>query len=307
VLLAPSYFSRSIDLGTLMQLRIVVSRVSESLCFPISAYEMGISWRAATNRLAFLQTQAQAYSVLQVPDAQHAEFRAEDLSVKTPEGRHVVRAFSVNVGREDRVVVLGDAGSGKSLLVKALAGVWSYSEGQVERPANCMFAQGFDFPPLTMEGLLAYPARLITANEASVVLVAVGAGNLCQHLGTNAAHIWASILSREEQERIQLARVLVRQPEFVIFDEPLSTLDVAEARSLMSQLFAKHPSIGMLMFSRTRNLTDGTARVVRLPGTVSTETGAFRQTDTAHTSSQPRQRGSAQPGSARRGSARSSA
>lgn len=39
VLLAPAYFGGQLDLGQLMQLRMIVERVSQSLTFPVAAYE----------------------------------------------------------------------------------------------------------------------------------------------------------------------------------------------------------------------------------------------------------------------------
>lgn len=245
---APSYFDGRIDLGTLMQLRIIVSRVSDSLSFPVGAYEQAVGWAAATNRLVFLQKQAEA----SMEDATLPiivggdRVLAENVSVLTPEGRCVIDKFELHVEAGERVLVLGDAGSGKSLLVRTLAGLWSHMSGRIQVPEDCMFIQGFSFPAMSLRRLLLYPRD--TMIDVEPALRAVGAKSLCRDPeDVDMIRHWEDVLSREEQERVQFARLLLQKPRFAILDEPLASLDREEANSLLRLL---PESSAVVIFSR---------------------------------------------------------
>merc|ERR1712232_1212957 len=144
-------------------------------------------------------------------------------------------------------------------------------EGFVERPEGCMFVQGFDFPPLTLEGLLAYPENVVSKEEADCVLREAGAENLCKELGLETARIWANILPREMQERIHLARVFLRRPQFVVLDEPLGALEVNEAQKILERLVSTFPAMGMLTFSRDKRLASTRTRIVGMSSAVTTD------------------------------------
>lgn len=173
---------------------------------------------------------------------------AEDVSVLTPEGRCVVDGFNIRVAAGERVLVLGSTGRGKSMLVRALAGVWSHMSGHMEVPDDCMFVQGFSFPAMSLRRLMSYPHDVVS--EVEPALRKVGLARLCEDLGSlDVVHQWEEVLSREMQDRVQFARVLLRKPRFVVLDEPLASLDVEEV-NLLLQLIPENAAV--LTFSRRR-------------------------------------------------------
>eukprot|EP00931_Biecheleriopsis_adriatica_P004415 TRINITY_DN106091_c0_g1_i1.p1 TRINITY_DN106091_c0_g1~~TRINITY_DN106091_c0_g1_i1.p1 ORF type:complete len:768 (-),score=158.80 TRINITY_DN106091_c0_g1_i1:62-2365(-) len=264
VLLAPAYFSGSLDLGNLMQLRMIVERVSASLTFPVAAYEQAVGWRVAANRLAALQAQAMGVTgSVQYgdvpPSLPGSLLLAEDVGVLTPQGRPVLCGFGVRVDAAERVLVVIPAQGGKSLLTKTLAGVWSHMTGRIHTPKDCMFIQGFEFPPLTLHALLAFPK--LPMEDVEPALRMAGMKALLTKDSSEVVRSWEDLLSLEEQQRLQIARVLLRRPQVAVLDEPLAGLGDEDACSLLRQL---PQETSLLTFSRSRRLAPVHTRVVEL-------------------------------------------
>ncbi|CAK9115856.1 unnamed protein product [Durusdinium trenchii] len=121
VLLAPAYFSGALDLGKLMQLRMIVERVSQSLTFPVAAYEQAVGWRVAANRLAAL---AAATSAVAPPSSDSPSapglgspsvLRVEGVDLKTPQGRLLLENVNLEVSPGERLLLVLPASGGKSL------------------------------------------------------------------------------------------------------------------------------------------------------------------------------------------------
>merc|ERR1712129_665904 len=106
-----------------------VDRVSDSLRFPVNAYEAVVGWLAATNRLSALQRQAEEVVRAGLGIDMSQCISAENVSVTTPDGRCIVSGFSVCVERGGRILAVGSAMRGKSLLVRTLAGLWAHKKG----------------------------------------------------------------------------------------------------------------------------------------------------------------------------------
>lgn len=261
VLLAPAYFTGALDLGQLMQLRMIVERVSASLTFPVAAYEQAVGWRVAANRLAALQAQAVSVAAparaSPPPPPGAPAVSAEDLSVMTPEGRLVLNSLSFHVSPGERVLIVLPPSGGKSLLLRSLAGLWSHTSGSVEVVSDAMFVQGFEFPSLPLRQLLCYPEP--AEGDAELVLPLVGLQSLLS--AAERAANWEDLLSQEQQQRLSFARVLLRGPSLAVLDEPLASLDAEEASQLLQQLPAQ---TAVLTLSRTKRLAAVHGRVLEL-------------------------------------------
>lgn len=278
-LLAPAYFSGRMSLGAMFQIRAIVDQLSGALTYPIDAYSTAVGWRAVTDRLVALQA-ASSKAALDQVRVQKGLALEVSLVVQLPPSGHLpgrtVVEFNCYVERKQRILVHGPAGSGKSLVVKSLAGVWPHVAvgAQIVRPLDVMFVGDFDFPSMPLRNLLMYPLPAIQDTQcARAALEACGlwslvdamvpvssaeasAGPVFQDPSSLEAALdcerdWRSVLSLQQMERVLLCRVLLRRPGFVVLDEPLRSLPVQERRCLIDLLPAE---MGVLTFASNDEL-----------------------------------------------------
>jgi putative ATP-binding cassette transporter len=83
---------------------------------------------------------------------------------------------------------------------------------------------------------------------------AVGLGHLQPRLDEEAD--WNVVLSGGERQRVAFARVLLRRPAVLMFDEPVATLDDAAARELYRTLIAHLPTTIILSIDRRQVLSE---------------------------------------------------
>ncbi|MDP6565760.1 MAG: metal ABC transporter ATP-binding protein [Alphaproteobacteria bacterium] len=155
---------------------------------------------------------------------------AEGLSV-TLGGRRVLDAVDLQVARGEIVTVIGLNGSGKSTLARALTGLLPPAAGRVRRAEGLRLGYSPQHIridptlPLTVRRFLTLGGRA-DPEALAAVLVEVGAGAL------GSAQI--SDLSGGERHRVMLARALLRRPDLLVLDEPMSGVDVAGQGELYS-------------------------------------------------------------------------
>jgi putative ATP-binding cassette transporter len=126
------------------------------------------------------------------------------------------------------VLIVGESGTGKTLLFRALAGLWPWGSGTVTHPADeeILFAPRTPyFPPGTLREVLAYP-KSTTAFETeacSAALARVGLKRLVPLLDTTQR--WERELNEDEQHALSLARVITHRAPWLVIDEVLDSLD----------------------------------------------------------------------------------
>ncbi|MDH2904638.1 MAG: ATP-binding cassette domain-containing protein [Actinomycetota bacterium] len=154
-----------------------------------------------------------------------------------------------HVARHDNLAVLGPSGSGKSVLLRALAGIDGPSVGPVsfgeddvsarspERRRVGYVAQGFAlFPHLTVwrNVMFATDARPGVARYWLAHLRLEGLENR-----------YPSELSGGQRQRVALAQALCRAPEVLLLDEPFSALDRPIRRELQRELHVLQRETGV--------------------------------------------------------------
>src|SRR5271166_4635935 len=137
-----------------------------------------------------------------------------------------------------RVAVLGPSGAGKSLLLKALAGLLQPGEGHLTIGARTLFdsAAGVWLRPderrigYVPQHFALFPHMTIWQNVLFATNATAGdigrAADMVRLLGLEGlAEHYPSQLSFGQQQRAALARALVRQPDYLLLDEPFASLD----------------------------------------------------------------------------------
>jgi sulfonate transport system ATP-binding protein len=180
-------------------------------------------------------------------------------------GREVVGGVDLDIRPGEFVALLGRSGSGKSTILRALAGLDEGAEGEIWVPERRSVV--FQDPRLLPWARVLENVVLGTRGDESIeagraALVEVG---LDGHESD-----WPKTLSGGEAQRVALARALVRQPGLLLLDEPFGALD-ALTRIKMHALVVKlcdrhHPAVllvthdvdeAILLADRVLVLTEG--------------------------------------------------
>jgi thiamine transport system ATP-binding protein len=151
-----------------------------------------------------------------------------------------VDAVSLTIPTGEVFALLGPSGSGKSSLLRAIAGLepctgdiaWD-GESVVRVPPHrrgfaLMFQDGQLFPHLDVAGNVGYALRVVSTRASGATRAATAArvAELLELVGlTGFEKRRVTDLSGGEQQRVALARSLAASPRLLLLDEPLSSLD----------------------------------------------------------------------------------
>ncbi len=249
---APRYFSGAIQLGELMQISSAFGQVQESLSWFISNYSRLASWQATTLRLTGFQDQMLAVSHHDASALTHANTSIEHsvnsidtppLTISLPNGTVLLHNTRLQVQAGDTVLVRGPSGCGKSTLFRTLAGIWPHvttedaAQLPIALPDHTVFMpQRPYFPQGSLRQALAYPspAELFDDAQLKQVLHDSLLPHLADQLDTQGQ--WTQQLSGGEQQRLAIARVLLKRPRWVFADEITSALDASAEQALYEKL-----------------------------------------------------------------------
>ncbi|MEF9963835.1 MAG: ABC transporter ATP-binding protein/permease [Comamonas sp.] len=238
IVAAPRFFSGAIQLGQLMQITSAFNQVQDSLSWIVNNYSDIAAWRATSQRLASFEAGLRAQAQPQGAVLEEGEqLQTQGLQVALPDGRVVIEHADLQIDPGQQLLISGSSGSGKSTLLRSLAGIWPFASGRVQRPMDSMFiAQRPYFPDGSLRQALAYPQAAATYTDAQLqaALAAAQLPQLAARLDEVAA--WNAVLSGGEQQRLAIARVLLKRPAWVFADEATSALDQATEAQVYGQL-----------------------------------------------------------------------
>ena len=257
----PAYLAGAIPLGTLIQGGLAFNRVEGAFGFFLAMYRKIAEWKAVIDRLAQFEASmvevdrtgrhGMAIRLTPSPDGHVA---VNNLVLRAVNDSDVARVPDLRIAQGERVLVNGPSGSGKSCLLRAIAGIWRFGEGTVSRPPGLRvlaLPQRRYFPLGTLRQALTYPtpAEQFTDAEIGAAMETAGIGRLAHRLEEEAD--WSMVLSGGEQQRIGFARVLLHRPDLILLDEAVSTFEDADARDLYRMLFERLPQATVISVGRS--------------------------------------------------------
>ena len=243
VVAAPRFFSGAIQLGELMQISSAFGQVQGALSWFVDNYGSLATWRATTDRLTSFEASFKALAPVVIAQAAPETIAppdtlsGSDVSVALPNGTVLLAPTQLQAQPGDRILLQGPSGSGKSSLFRTLAGIWPFASGAVHLPADVMFIpQRPYFPNGPLREALAYPQAPTTHTDAQLQQALRDAllPGLVDDL--DRVDAWSQKLSGGEQQRLAIARVLLKQPQWIFADEATSALDEAAEHTLYQRL-----------------------------------------------------------------------
>jgi putative ATP-binding cassette transporter len=231
---APAFFAGLITLGVIVQIRFAYGQVSGALTWFVNAYQEIARWRANIERLSAFadvmdETEKQvAASELHLVPSPDPGLHLTDVRLEDPEGHTLLGDVDCAVAPGEHVALVGPTGACKTLLMRAIAGIWPFGKGRIEVPekARFFFAPEEPYMPMgTLRAVLAYPSeeRSFPDEEVKGVLGLLGLRRYARRL--DEVEEWDQYLSPLDQQRIGLARILLQKPDWVFLDKATSALD----------------------------------------------------------------------------------
>jgi putative ATP-binding cassette transporter len=245
---APLYFAGNITFGGLMLAAGAFIQVQSSLRWFVDNFSTIADWRATLLRVASFRR-----AVIDTDELHDVESRIayvegtpgkigiDDLEITSPAGATMLAEKKIEIAAGERVLIVGESGTGKTLLFRALAGLWPWGAGRVTRPRGeeLLYMPRTPYlPPGTLREVLAYPSntdRFATSDYAAA-LTRLKLDRLLPML--DVTHRWDREFSEDEQQTLAFARLLLHAPPWVLIDEVLDSLD-DDARLSIMDLFGK--------------------------------------------------------------------
>jgi putative ATP-binding cassette transporter len=245
---APLYFAGSLSFGGLMMASGAFIQVQSSLRWFVDNFSTIADWRATLLRVASFRRAIIDTDVLHHIESRIAfvtgepgKISIDDLEIASPAGATLLEEKHVEIKAGERVLIVGEPGTGKTLLFRALAGLWPWGSGRVAHPKGeeLLYMPRTPYlPPGTLREVLAYPSTTETFEPSAYAkaLVRLELQRLVPLL--DVSQRWDRELSEDEQQTLAFARVLLHAPPWVLIDEVLDSLD-DEARQRVIDIFVK--------------------------------------------------------------------
>jgi ABC-type lipoprotein export system ATPase subunit len=175
--------------------------------------------------------------------------KLSEVSVILPNQRKLFAIPSLSIASGDKCLIEGPSGVGKTTLIHLLAGLFDPSEGYVfvdeqnlkflSDASRCALRRkrfGIIFQKLNLlDHLTALENVLIGVSHPNKKELARGA---LREVGMESfCDIVVANLSQGEQQRVATARILAGAPDFILADEPTSSLDDKNSTAVLDALF----------------------------------------------------------------------
>jgi putative ATP-binding cassette transporter len=256
LLCAPKFLAGSMTLGEVMQAASAFTIVQGAFNWLVDNYPRLADWTASARRVSSFMVSLDALERAEngegverierddlegsnLADPAGVALRLRDLSVTLDDGTAVVKDAEVVIAPGERVLVAGESGTGKSTLVRAIAGLWPWGQGHVEVASGArmmLMPQRAYVPVGALRAAATYPEPPESKSDEEIAktLKLVGLGHLSKRLDEEAP--WDQTLSGGEKQRLAFARIFLHRPDILVLDEATSALDPDSQDKLMELL-----------------------------------------------------------------------
>ncbi len=262
-LTVPKYFAGAITFGQVQAARDAFTQFSSNLSYIVAAYPSIAAQIANLNRLKALddaidheRPRGIGFTPGGTPEG--VAVLATGLTLRRPNGAPLLAVDDWTIREGERWVIEGPSGTGKTTLLRAIAGLWPDGTGQVAmtRQGSAMLVPQRLYLPLgTLKDAVCFPDRSEDHDDADVgaLLTAV---RLEAHVeAMHELRMWQDELSPGEQQRVALARILLQRPTLLIVDEATSALDADNAANFYRAILSAMPGLTIVSVVHDDKLT----------------------------------------------------
>lgn len=249
LIVAPMYMSGQIPFGVVTQTLGAFAQVLAAVSIVADNFEGLSAYLAGIQRLGILWDDLDDFDAEEERSARESEHQVDEtstrvkldkLTVLTPDGAKVLaKDLCFELRPKQSLIIMGASGSGKSSIMRTIAGLWPCGPGALERPAlqHLMFLPQRPYMvPGALRDQLRYPDHGRGADDEEIrkVMEEVNLSDVLARVDGDLDRIidWTNVLSLGEQQRVAFARLFLRRPKFVFLDEATSALDEDNQRSI---------------------------------------------------------------------------
>lgn len=272
---APLYFAGKISFGGLMMAAAAFTQAQSSLRWFVDNFSVIADWRATLLRVASFRQALTTADVLRdfesrisYDDGAAGSITIDELEVVSPTGTDTLRERKVTVRAGERILIVGSPGTSKTLLFRALAGLWPWGSGRITTPrdeAILYLPRGTPYLPRgTLREVLAYPMKVedFPASLFPAALSRLGLERLVPLL--DVTRRWDRELSQDDQLCLAFARIMVQSPPWLLVDDSFSSLD-DEVRERVIDVFSNElRRTGVILIGRAQSREPLFSRVLHL-------------------------------------------
>lgn len=257
---APRYILGNITLGALMQSVQAFQQVSTALSWPANNMAAIAQWRASVERvLSLVKALEDLDAEITKPDPQRILVEKpeqnvlvfDNLCLSKLNGEVVLSNLNASITQGEHVLIKGDTANG-SKLFKAIAGLWPWGSGRIELPDGdpLFFMSPRPFlPEGTLRTAICYPClpgycRIADLEEFFKL---VGLEEFIPQL--DQVDEWDAALTRAQQQRLGVVRLLLYAPKWILIEEAFDSLDPETETDMLRLICQQLPDATLLTMS----------------------------------------------------------
>ncbi len=255
LIVGPMFMRGAVEFGVVTQAESAFAAVLAALSIIIAQIEGLSSFSAGVRRLGDLWDNLDEFDaedareLAEAKSGQPAEAHQlclDDVTVRTPSGdKTLAQHLTFTLPRQGSLLIMGESGSGKSSLLRTIAGLWQTGSGTIARPAHqhlIFLPQKPYMVPGNLRAQLMYPLGEEDADDTAIAAIVqqVNLADIFQRVGGDLSKVvdWTNVLSLGEQQRVAFARLFLKKPTIAFLDEATSALDEENERFLYEKLRA---------------------------------------------------------------------